>query len=66
MSARNTAPLRAVPPEPAGYRYDNPVPCGCCRHGHVFAAKELVVRRLRDGVVVKVMYAAPGGYEDRK
>lgn len=42
----------------------NPYPCRCCVHGHELAAAELVVRRRRDGAVVKRLRAVAGGFEE--
>ncbi len=39
----------------------NPEPCGCCKHGHAFAAQELVVRNER-GEIIKKLVAVPGGF----
>ena len=59
------AKLRIVESKPREcYPYENPAPCGCCQHGHAFAAAELRVRRQRDGEVLKTMTAAPGGYRE--
>jgi hypothetical protein len=43
----------------------NPEPCGCCKHGHDFAASELTVRRGEDGrgEIVRRFIAVPGGFE---
>lgn len=43
----------------------NPEPCGCCRHGHAFAASELTVRRGEDGrgEILRRLVATPGGFE---
>ncbi len=43
----------------------NPEPCGCCKHGHAFAASELIVRSGEDGrgEILRRLVAAPGGFE---
>lgn len=41
----------------------NPYPCPCCRHGHELAATELVIRRQRDGEVLRRLKSVPGGWE---
>jgi hypothetical protein len=43
----------------------NPEPCGCCKHGHAFAASELTVRRGEDGrgEILRKFIAVPGGFE---
>lgn len=42
----------------------NPKPCGCCQHGHAFAALELTIRHGETGAVLKRMTAVPGGFRE--
>ncbi len=65
MNMNRVAPrLRVVNAAPEA-KIVNPEPCGCCRHGHAFAASELVVRRGEDGrgEILRRLVATPGGFE---
>lgn len=64
MNTNRVAPrLRVVNARPEA-EIVNPYPCRCCVHGHELAAAELVVRRRRDGAVVKRLRAVAGGFEE--
>lgn len=63
MPMKRVAPrLRVVNAAPA--EIVNPYPCPCCIHGHELAAVELVIRRRRDGAVLKTLRVAAGGFEE--
>lgn len=62
MNTNRVAPrLRVVNAKPEA-EIVNPKPCGCCKHGHAFAASELTVRD-GDGNVIRRLLAVPGGFE---